>query len=102
MEAKMTEEYTRARFWKCALQVNSHSYIKYRGKEHGLSEDEYNAQLLKICLDEKIKVIGIADHGNVGGVDTIRNVMAPEGILVFPGFEISSRSLSGLTQATGG
>ena len=86
----MTEEYTRARFWKCALQVNSHSYIKYRGKEHGLSEDEYNAQLLKICLDEKIKVIGIADHGNVGGVDTIRNVMAPEGILVFPGFEISS------------
>lgn len=86
----MTEEYTRARFWKCALQVNSHSYIKYRGKEHGLSETEYNAQLLKICLDEKIKVIGIADHGNVGGVDTIRNVMAPKGILVFPGFEISS------------
>ena len=86
----MTEEYTRARFWKCALQVNSHSYIKYRGQDHGLSEAEYNAQLLKICLDEKIKVIGIADHGNVGGVDAIRNVMYPEGILVFPGFEISS------------
>lgn len=86
----MTEEYTRARFWKCALQVNSHSYIKYRGKEHGLSETEYNAQLLKICLEEKIKVIGIADHGSVSGVDAIRNVMNPKGILVFPGFEISS------------
>lgn len=86
----MTEEYTKAKFWKCALQVNLHSYIKYRGKEHGLTETEYNAQLLKICLEEKIKVIGIADHGNVSGVDAIRNVMTPEEILVFPGFEISS------------
>ena len=86
----MTEEYTRAKFWKCALQVNPYSYIKYRGKEHELSEDEYNAQLLKICLEEKIKIIGIADHGNVGGVDAIRSVMTAKGILVFPGFEIST------------
>lgn len=86
----MTEEYTKAKFWKCALQVNPYSYIKYRGKEHKLSEDEYNAQLLKICLEEKIKIIGIADHGNVGGVDAIRSVMTAKGILVFPGFEIST------------
>lgn len=86
----MTEEYTKARFWKCALQVNPYSYIKYRGKEHELSEDEYNAQLLKICLEEKIKIIGIADHGNVDGVDAIRSVMTAKGILVFPGFEIST------------
>lgn len=86
----MTEEYTRAKFWKCALQVNPDSYIKYRGKEHELSEDEYNAQLLKICLEENIKIIGIADHGNVGGVDAIRSVMTAKGILVFPGFEIST------------
>ena len=86
----MNEEYTKAKFWKCALQVNPYSYIKYRGKEHELSEDEYNAQLLKICLAEKIKIIGIADHGNVGGVDAIRGVMTAKGILVFPGFEIST------------
>ena len=86
----MTEQYTRAKFWKCALQVNPYSYIKYRGKEHKLSETEYNAQLLKICLEEKIKIIGIADHGNVGGVDAIRRVMTAKGILVFPGFEIST------------
>ena len=86
----MTEEYTRAKFWKCALQVNPYSYIKYRGKEHELSEAEYNAQLLKICLEEKIKIIGIADHGSVSGVDAIRSVMTAKGILVFPGFEIST------------
>ena len=86
----MTEKYTKAKFWKCALQVNPYSYINYRGKEHELSEDEYNAQLLKICLDEKIKIIGIADHGNVGGVDAIRSVMTEKRILVLPGFEIST------------
>ena len=86
----MTKEYTKAQFWKCALQVNPHSYIKYRGEDHALSEDEYNTQLLKICLEEDIKIIGIADHGAVESVDAIRNVMNPEGILVFTGFEISS------------
>ena len=86
----MVKEYTKAQFWKCALQVNSYSYIKYRGRNHGLSEAEYNTQLLRICLEENIKIIGIADHGTVEGVDAIRNVMNPEGILVFPGFEISS------------
>ncbi len=86
----MIKEYTKAQFWKCALQVNSYSYIKHRGRNHGLSEAEYNTQLLRICLEENIKIIGIADHGTVEGVDAIRNVMNPEGILVFPGFEISS------------
>ena len=34
----MTKEYTNVRFWKCALQVNSYSYIKYLGEDHALSE----------------------------------------------------------------
>ncbi len=86
----MTEKYTKARFWKCALQVNPYSYISYRGKEQVMSEDEYNQALLKVCLEEKIKVIGIADHGNVDGIDKIKEVMKQNDILVFPGFEIAS------------
>ena len=36
------EKYTKAQFWKCALQVNPYSYnSKYRNKDHGLSEDEW-------------------------------------------------------------
>jgi hypothetical protein len=86
----MSESYTKAQFWKCALQVNPASYIAYRGQEQSLSEDDYNQQLLQVCKDENIKVLGIADHGNVDGIEAIGSVMAPEGILVFPGFEIAT------------
>jgi len=86
----MSEKYTKARFWKCALQVNPYSYIQYRGTTHGMSEEQYNQELLKICQEENIKVIGIADHGNVDGVDAVRDLMSVNGIVVFPGFEISS------------
>ena len=86
----MSERHTKARFWKCALQVNPANYIAYRGQKPDLSEDEYNQQLLLICLQEDIKVIGLADHGNVDGVDAIRNLMKENGIVVFPGFEIAS------------
>jgi hypothetical protein len=86
----MLNNYTKAQFWKCALQVNPFSYISYRGKGQSLSEDEYNQQLLAVCNEEEIKVLGIADHGNVDGIDAIRSVMKPEGIVVFPGFEIAS------------
>ena len=86
----MTETYTKARFWKCALQVNPYTYLAYRGEEQSLTEDEYNRQLLQVCKEENIKVLGIADHGNVDGIDAIRSVMEPADILVFPGFEIAS------------
>ena len=86
----MNEVYTKAQFWKCALQVNPHTYIENRGQTQELSENEYNQQLLKFCKEENIKVLGIANHGKVDGIDAIRQVMEPEGIIVFPGFEIAS------------
>ncbi|MBL4608483.1 MAG: AAA family ATPase [Pseudomonadales bacterium] len=83
-------QYTQARFWKCALQVNPAAYIKHRGQEPSLTEDEYNQQLLQACLEENIKVVGMADHRNVDGVDAIRDLFTQNGIVVFPGFEIAS------------
>lgn len=82
--------FTKAKFWKCALQVNPSSYIRYRGTEQPLSEDEYNRKLLEVCLEENIKVVGLADHGNVDGVECIRTMLSAQGIVVFPGFEIAS------------
>lgn len=83
--------YTSARFWRCALQVNPAGYsAAYRGKTHGLDEDSYNQELLKTCLELDIKVVGIADHGSVDAVDKLRDVLCDQGIVVFPGFEISS------------
>lgn len=87
----MSDQYTYARFWRCALQVNPVGYNSaYQGGEHGLSEADYNQALLAKCLELDIKVVGLADHGSVDSVDTLRNVLAPHGIVVFPGFEIAS------------
>ncbi len=86
----MTETYTNAKFWKCALQVNPFRYIEYRGTEHGLTEEQYNKKLLEVALENDIKVIGLADHDNVDGVDAIRSLMNQHKIIVFPGFEIAT------------
>lgn len=86
----MTETHTKAQFWKCALQVNPAGYIVYRGTDHGMTEAEYNQKLVDAALENGIKVVGLADHGNVDGVDAIRTAMNQQGILVFPGFEIAS------------
>jgi len=79
-----------AQFRKCALQVNPYNYIEFQGLAHGLSEEEYNQQLLQICIEEKIEVVGIADHGNVDCIEPIRDLFKEHGIVVFPGFEICS------------
>lgn len=86
----MTTKYTKAKFWKCALQVNPYNYIKYRGTDHQLCEEDYNRELLRIALENNVKVIGLADHGNVDQVDAIRKIMNDNDIVVFPGFEIAS------------
>lgn len=87
----MSEHYNQARFWRCALQVNPFGYNgAYRGEEHGLTEADYNQQLLDKCLEHNIKVVGLADHGSVDSVDVLRSFLEPHGIIVFPGFEIAS------------
>lgn len=85
-----TESYTKARFWKCALQVNPADYIKYRGADHGMTGEEYNKKLLKATLENDIKIVGLAGHGNVDAVDAIRILFSQHNIIVLPGFEITS------------
>lgn len=85
------EEFSFARFWRCALQVNPSKYQQtYRGQHHGHDEDGYNQALLEKCLALEIRVVGIADHGSVESVDKLREVLSAKGIVVFPGFEIAS------------
>lgn len=85
------EEFSFARFWRCALQVNPSAYHQtYRGQDHGHDEDGYNQALLKKCLEQGIAVVGIADHGSVESVDKLRETLKKGGIVVFPGFEIAS------------
>lgn len=88
--ADQQQSYKKARFFKCALQVNPAGYIQYRGQQQSLSEFDYNQQLLNAALEAGIEIIGLADHGSVDGVDSIRTLFNQHGIVVFPGFEIAS------------
>ena len=85
------QHYTYARFWKCALQVNSHRYsADYRGQDHGMDASAYAEVLRDVCLDEDIQVVGLADHGSVEESGTVRQVLSDAGIGVFPGFEVAT------------
>ena len=82
----MSKKY--AEFVKCALQVNPYNYIKYRGENQTLQEDEYNENILKVCKEQDIKVVGLADHGNAHSGESLRELLSENGVVVFPGFEI--------------
>ena len=72
------QQYTYARFWKCALQVNPAGYAAaYRRQAHGLTGDEYLIKLLHVCREQDIRVVGLADHGSVQDVDAIRDFLSP-------------------------
>lgn len=78
-----------ASYYKCALQVNPYNYSRYRGKDVK-NEGEYNDAILNKCLENNITVVGLADHGCVDSSGSLREKLKNNGIIVFPGFEITS------------
>lgn len=78
-----------ASYYKCALQVNPYGYSRYRGKDVK-NEEEYNDAILNKCLENNITVVGLADHGCVDSSESLREKLKNNGIIVFPGFEITS------------
>lgn len=78
-----------ASYYKCALQVNPCNYSRYRGEDIQ-NEEDYNNAILEKCKDNTISVIGLADHGCIDSSQSLRMKLESAGIIVFPGFEISS------------
>ena len=83
-------KYAGARFYKCALQVNPYTYAKNFQGGSGQDEEAYNQAILDQCKEHDIKIVGLADHGKVGTSQSLRDFLAKNSIVVFPGFEISS------------
>ncbi|MGN4143557.1 TrlF family AAA-like ATPase [Staphylococcus equorum] len=79
-----------AEFYKCALQVNPYSYIEYRGFTHEMTEEQYNESIYHHCIKNNISIVGLADHGDVHSSYNLRSYLVSKGLLVFPGFEIST------------
>ena len=80
-----------AQFYKCAFQVNPHSYArKYRGKPTGLDEVGYARALIDKAEALGIRVLAVTDHNSVSGIDSIRAVAQERDIVIFPGFELTA------------
>lgn len=79
-----------ARFWKCALQVNTSAYLaKWRG-QHQTDLPAFNQNMLEACRNHGIEVVGLADHDDFELYDDLAATLTAAGIKVFPGFEITS------------
>ena len=80
-----------AQFYKCAFQVNPHSYGRtYRGKPTDFDEAGYARALIDKAEALDIGVLAVTDHNSVSGVDAIRAVAQERNIVVFPGFELTT------------
>ena len=55
-----------------------------------MTEEQYNESIYQYCKTNNISIIGLADHGNVDNSSKLRQYLVSKGILVFPGFEIST------------
>lgn len=81
-----------ARFYRCAFQVNSYDYIVRHNKPTPyVDEDAYNAAIVKACKDQRIEVIGLADHFRIRSAARLIAAAKASGIVAFPGFEVVTK-----------
>lgn len=81
-----------ARFFKCALQVNSFNYAATHGQTSPFRDEaSYNVALIEALKTEGIEVISLADHYRVKHGRGLRQAAEEAGILVFPGFEAKTK-----------
>jgi predicted ATPase len=85
-----------ASFYRCALQVNTPFQDSFKGFDSrhrrgtAAYQRDYALALAKTCKKNGVDVIGLCDHNNVEYVETVRDELGQEGIIVFPGFEVAS------------
>ena len=80
-----------ARFFKCALQVNSHHYSGiFRGQDSEGSPLDHAKAIVAKAAELEISVLAVTDHNSVSDIPTFRAAAAVHGITIFPGFELTS------------
>jgi energy-coupling factor transporter ATP-binding protein EcfA2 len=82
-----------ARYYKCALQVNSYTYQKRHGNKPDYdSEEAYNQAMVQACKENGIDVIGVTDHYRIQTAESLIEAARKDGITVFPGFEAATKN----------
>lgn len=80
-----------AKFYKCALQVNTFEYTKRHSKQSTFtSEGQYNSAMASACVAAKIDVVAITDHFRISSANSLATVLHDVGVTVFKGFEAST------------
>ena len=77
-----------ARFYRCALQVNTFAYLaRHKKKTSFKSETEYNKAIVESCLEIGIEVIAVTDHYRVKHSASLVRAARDAGLWAFSGFE---------------
>jgi predicted ATPase len=85
-----------ARYYRCALQVNTPLQDRFKGfdsrhrRGSPAHQRDYALALAKVCKKVGIDAIGLCDHNSVAYIESVRDILGQEEIIVFPGFEIAS------------
>lgn len=100
-----------ANFRLCDLHIHTPADIskgyQMGGEEKKISDRDWCKQFTRKIIEEayrkKLEIIGITDHNSANWIDyfngEINNVAAPEGqekIIIFPGFEVNTKTGSGV------
>ena len=80
-----------ARFYKCALQVNSHEYSGvFRGQPSDKDATGHAQAIVDKAVDFGIEVLAVTEHNSVNSVAAFRSAARNRKVHIFPGFELSS------------
>ena len=81
-----------AYFHRCALQVNPKGYSGgFRGQASSGDEISHAQAVVAKAVDLGVDVLAVTDHGSVASIPTFRAVAKGHHIVVFPGFELTTR-----------
>jgi len=81
---KIIKKKNGANFYRCDLHVHTPCSSCYEDKSVSLED------IIRKAKDEKIDLLGILDHNDVGDIETAIKIGKREGVFVMPGVEITS------------
>lgn len=77
-------DYKGLRWYKCDFHLHTMSSLCYKNREKDTVDDWVDETISK-----GLQCIAITDHNDYRGIDGIKNRAESEGVIVFPGVELS-------------
>lgn len=91
---EISKKHNGAKFYWADLHIHTPQWYGFSSPS-GLSpdaKDEISKLFIEKAIKEGLKIVGITEHNDVEWTDPIRKVAKGTGIIIFPGFEITTDS----------